>query len=83
VTGMFEHLQRERDAFELFKEAYRARFPAGAGWPLPVVPLGVPAPELAVGADADVASSALLFVALDTILLVSPDEGVFAEIEWL
>lgn len=80
---MFEYLQRERDAFELFKAAYRARFPAALGGPPQVVPLNVPAPELAAGAGAEAAYAALLLVALNATPFASTDEGVFADIEWL
>lgn len=79
---MFEYLKRERDAFELFKEAYRARFPAAAA-PPPCAELNILAPQLAAEADADLARASLLFVTLDEPLLADAEEGRFAEIEWL
>lgn len=80
---LFEFLKRERDAFELFKEAYRAGFPAGAAGPPPCPELEVAAPGLAAEADAEAARAALLFVALDTDILAAVEDGRFAEIEWL
>lgn len=79
---MFEFLKRERDAFELFKEAYKARFPAAAG-PPPFAELNIPAPQLDAEADADAARASLLFTTLDETLFASAEEERFAEIEWL
>lgn len=79
---MLEFLKREWDAFKLFKEAYRARFPAGAGSP-PSVELNIPAPRLAAKTDADSARASILFVKLDETFFAATEEGRFAEIEWL
>jgi hypothetical protein len=79
---MFEFLKRERDAFELFKEAYRARFPA-APVPPPFAELNFPAASASAEADADAARVPLLFVTLDEPLFADAEEGRFAEIEWL
>jgi hypothetical protein len=80
---MFEYLKRERDAFELFKEAYRAQFPAGAVGPPPCAELNITVPKLAAEADADLARVSLLFVPLYATLLASVEEGRFAEIVWI
>lgn len=79
---MFEYLKRERDAFDLFKEAYRASFPAGPAGP-PHTELDVPAPKLAAEADIEAARAALLFVPLDVIFFAAIEEERLAEIEWL
>ncbi|HEX8335481.1 MAG TPA: hypothetical protein VF621_02055 [Pyrinomonadaceae bacterium] len=74
-------MKRERDAFELFKDAYKVGFPGGG----PTVPteLDLLAPQLAAEADAEAARAAVLFVALDTTFFAAVEEGRFAEIEWL
>jgi hypothetical protein len=83
MSELSEFLKRERDAFELFKEAYKVGFPEGASGP-PVPPeLNLPAPQLAAEADAEAARAALLFVALDTTFFAAVEEVSFAEIEWL
>ena len=80
---MFEYLQRQRDAFELFKQAYRAHFPVGAGASPQVVQLNVDALEDVDATDDAAAAARVLCVALDATLLVCADDGLFAEIEWL
>jgi hypothetical protein len=80
---MYEYLKRERDAFELFKAAYRANFPPGAAGPPQCAELNVPAPELVAGDEAEAALAALLFVPLDTTFFADIEEERFAEIEWL
>lgn len=78
-----ELLKRERDAFELFKEAYKVSFPKDVGGPLSPPELNLPAPQLTAEADAEAARAALLFVALDTTFFAAVEEGMFTEIEWL
>jgi hypothetical protein len=80
---LFEFLKREKNAFELFKEAYRAHFPAGATGPPQGPELNIPAPQLAADADAGVARAALQFVPFDATFFAEVEEGRFAEIEWL
>ena len=82
MSTIFEYLKRERDAFELFKAAYRAGFPAAAG-PLPSVELNIPATQMGAEHDADTAGASLILVTLDETYLASPEEERFAEIEWL
>jgi hypothetical protein len=82
VSTILEYLKRERDAFELFKEAYRVQFPAGPG-PLPDTELNLLAPQHAAESSAESASSTLLFVTLDEPLFANPEETRFAEIAWL
>ena len=79
---MYEYLKRERDAFELFKAAYRAQFPAAVA-PPPRAELNILAAQLAAEADADLARASLLFVTLDEPLFADAEEGRFSEIEWL
>lgn len=80
---LFEFLEREKNAFELFKEAYRAQFPAGPTGPPQGPELNIPAPQLAADADAGAARAVLLFVPFDATFFAGVDERRFAEIEWL
>jgi hypothetical protein len=82
MSIIFEFLKRESDAFEMFKAAYRESFPPGPS-PAPDAELNISAPSLAVEADANPATAFLLSVMLEEALFASPEEGRFAEIEWL
>ena len=77
---MFEFLKRERDAFQLFKAAYKASFPPKTE-PPPCAELNISPTQLA--SETDVVRRSLFLVTLEEALFASPEEGRFAEIEWL